>query len=197
MPEVFTTAHDALFTQAGLQARRAPARPRRRRRRRHGGDPARPRAGRARDRDRAQPRAARRRSPRSAPTVIAPEGFAEHGPFDVILELVGAPNLPDNLNALNTGGPDRGDRDRRRRQGRAQPRGADGQARPDPRLDAARPSARGEGADRPGAWSARCCRCSRPGTSTVPIAATYPLDRGRGGLRRVSRPAASSARSSC
>jgi putative PIG3 family NAD(P)H quinone oxidoreductase len=37
-------------------------------------------------------------------TVIAPEGFAEHGPFDVILELVGAPNMPDNLLALATGG---------------------------------------------------------------------------------------------
>jgi NADPH:quinone reductase-like Zn-dependent oxidoreductase len=35
---------------------------------------------------------------------IAPEGFAEHGPFDVILELVGAPNMPDNLQALDTGG---------------------------------------------------------------------------------------------
>src|SRR5436305_81651 len=35
---------------------------------------------------------------------IAPEGFVERGPFDVILELVGAPNLPDNLNALATGG---------------------------------------------------------------------------------------------
>jgi NADPH:quinone reductase len=32
--------------------------------------------------------------------VIAPEGFAEHGPFDVILELVGAPNMEDNLQAL-------------------------------------------------------------------------------------------------
>jgi NADPH2:quinone reductase len=36
--------------------------------------------------------------------VIAPEGFAEHGPFDVILELVGAPNMPDNLQALATSG---------------------------------------------------------------------------------------------
>lgn len=36
--------------------------------------------------------------------VIAPEGFAEYGPFDVILELVGAPNMPENLNALATGG---------------------------------------------------------------------------------------------
>jgi NADPH:quinone reductase-like Zn-dependent oxidoreductase len=36
--------------------------------------------------------------------VIPPEGFGEHGPFDVILELVGAPNLPDNVNALATWG---------------------------------------------------------------------------------------------
>src|SRR5215212_10276883 len=36
--------------------------------------------------------------------VVAPEGFADHGPFDVVLELVGAPNLPDDLEALNTGG---------------------------------------------------------------------------------------------
>ena len=37
-------------------------------------------------------------------TVIAPEGFEEHGPFDVVLELVGAPNLGGNLQALATGG---------------------------------------------------------------------------------------------
>ena len=68
-PEVFTTAHDALFTQAGLQRRRAPARARRRGRRRHRRGPARPRRRRARRRDRAQRGAARRRSPRSARTV--------------------------------------------------------------------------------------------------------------------------------
>jgi NADPH:quinone reductase-like Zn-dependent oxidoreductase len=37
-------------------------------------------------------------------SVIVPEDFAEHGPFDVILELVGAPNMAENLNALATGG---------------------------------------------------------------------------------------------
>jgi NADPH:quinone reductase-like Zn-dependent oxidoreductase len=37
-------------------------------------------------------------------SAIAPEGFVEHGPFDVILELVGAPNMADNLQALATGG---------------------------------------------------------------------------------------------
>ena len=36
--------------------------------------------------------------------VIEPEGFADHGPFDVILELVGGPNLPDDVKALRTGG---------------------------------------------------------------------------------------------
>ena len=36
--------------------------------------------------------------------VIAPEGFAEHGPFDVVLELVGAGNLAENLQALAMGG---------------------------------------------------------------------------------------------
>ena len=37
-------------------------------------------------------------------TVVPPGGFVDHGPFDVILELVGAPNMPDNLRALATGG---------------------------------------------------------------------------------------------
>jgi NADPH2:quinone reductase len=37
-------------------------------------------------------------------TAIDPEGFADHGPFDVVLELVGAPNFPDNLRALGMRG---------------------------------------------------------------------------------------------
>jgi NADPH:quinone reductase len=36
--------------------------------------------------------------------VVEPEGFAERGPFDVILELVGAPYMSENLHALATGG---------------------------------------------------------------------------------------------
>jgi NADPH:quinone reductase-like Zn-dependent oxidoreductase len=36
--------------------------------------------------------------------VLDPEGFEEHGPFDVILELVGAPNLGANLKAVATQG---------------------------------------------------------------------------------------------
>jgi NADPH:quinone reductase len=35
---------------------------------------------------------------------IAPEGFAELGPFDVILELVGAPNIAEDMQALASGG---------------------------------------------------------------------------------------------
>jgi NADPH:quinone reductase-like Zn-dependent oxidoreductase len=35
---------------------------------------------------------------------IEPEGFRAHGPFDVILELVGAVNLTENLKALEIGG---------------------------------------------------------------------------------------------
>jgi NADPH:quinone reductase-like Zn-dependent oxidoreductase len=37
-------------------------------------------------------------------TVLAPEGFGSAGPFDVILELVGAPNMPEDVSALRTGG---------------------------------------------------------------------------------------------
>jgi NADPH2:quinone reductase len=36
--------------------------------------------------------------------VVPPDAFVEAGPFDVILELVGAPNMPANLDALATGG---------------------------------------------------------------------------------------------
>jgi putative PIG3 family NAD(P)H quinone oxidoreductase len=35
---------------------------------------------------------------------LAPEGFAAHGPFDVVLELVGAPNMAENVEALALGG---------------------------------------------------------------------------------------------
>lgn len=35
---------------------------------------------------------------------VDPEGFGDHGPFDVVLELVGAPNLPADLAALTTNG---------------------------------------------------------------------------------------------
>ena len=36
--------------------------------------------------------------------VVAPDNFADRGPFDVVLELVGAPNIAADLDALATGG---------------------------------------------------------------------------------------------
>jgi NADPH:quinone reductase-like Zn-dependent oxidoreductase len=37
-------------------------------------------------------------------TVVDPDGFGEHGPFDVVLELIGAPNLAADVAALAIGG---------------------------------------------------------------------------------------------
>ncbi len=103
LPEVFTTAHDAIFTQAGLRpGERLLV---------HGGaggvgTAAIQLARAAGARPTATVRNEQHRDAVAAlgAEVIAPEGFAEHGPFDVILELVGAPNLSENLQALATGG---------------------------------------------------------------------------------------------
>jgi NADPH2:quinone reductase len=98
-PEVFTTAHDALFTQAALHSGE--------RLLIHGGaggvGTAAIQLGRATG---ARVTATVRNDELRAPLaelgarIIAPEDFVGHGPFDVILELVGAPNLPRNLEAL-------------------------------------------------------------------------------------------------
>ncbi len=102
-PEVFTTAHDAVFTQAGLVAGE--------RLLVHGGaggvGTAAVQLGRvagARVTATVRNEAVRDQVAALGAEVIAPEGFADHGPFDVILELVGAINLKDNLKALDTGG---------------------------------------------------------------------------------------------
>jgi NADPH:quinone reductase len=103
LPEVFTTAHDAIFTQAGLRpGERLLV---------HGGaggvgTAAIQLARAAGARPTATVRNEQHRDAVAAlgAEVIAPEGFAEHGPFDVILELVGAPNLSEDLQALATGG---------------------------------------------------------------------------------------------
>ena len=91
VPEVFTTAHDALFTQARPDGRRAAARARRRGRRRHGRGAARHDGRRARHRDRAQRARPRADRARSTCTRSRPRASRTQGPFDVILELVGAP----------------------------------------------------------------------------------------------------------
>ena len=103
LPEVFTTAHDALFTQAGLRAGE------------HllvhgaagGVGTAAVQLGRAVG---ARVTATVRREEQRpgvaelGGVAIAPEGFGESGPYDVILELVGAANLAENLDSLALGG---------------------------------------------------------------------------------------------
>ena len=99
LPEVFTTAHDALFTQAGLRPGE------------HllvhgaagGVGTAAAQIGRAAGaRVTATVRREELREEVEAlgARAIAPEGFGDHGPYDVILELVGAGNLEENLAAL-------------------------------------------------------------------------------------------------
>lgn len=104
LPEVFTTAHDAVFGQAGLRpGERLLV---------HGaaggvGTAAVQLARAAGAHVTATVRRAEMRdgvSALGADVVLEPEGFEEHGPFDVILELVGAPNLGANLKALATSG---------------------------------------------------------------------------------------------
>jgi NADPH:quinone reductase len=103
VPEVFATAHDAIFSQAGLRpGERLLV---------HGAaggvGTAAVQLGRAAG---ARVTATVRREElrpeveRLGAQVIPPEGFAEHGPYDVILELVGAGNLAENLQSLATGG---------------------------------------------------------------------------------------------
>jgi putative PIG3 family NAD(P)H quinone oxidoreductase len=103
LPEVFTTAHDAVFVQAGLRAGE--------RLLVHGGaggvGTAAIQLGRAAGAGvtaTVRSEESREQVAELGANAIAPEGFAEHGPFDVILELVGAPNLAENLQALATGG---------------------------------------------------------------------------------------------
>jgi putative PIG3 family NAD(P)H quinone oxidoreductase len=104
VPEVFTTAHDAIFTQAELgSGERFLV---------HGGaggvGTAAIQLARAAG---AQVTATVRNLAHhdavrvlGAHEVLAPDAFADRGPFDVVLELVGAPNVPDSLNALATDG---------------------------------------------------------------------------------------------
>ena len=94
-------------------------------------------------------RCATRSAALGADVATAPDDFAAHGPFDVILELVGAPNLAGNLEALATRRPRRGHRHRGRRPHRDRPARADDAARPAHGVDAAGPPAGGEGPLRP------------------------------------------------
>ena len=99
VPEVFTTAHDALFTQAGLSVGE--------RLLVHGaaggvGMAAVQLGTMAGARVTATVRNEHCREQVAALGVnaLAPDEFVAAGPYDVILELVGAPNFPGNLEAL-------------------------------------------------------------------------------------------------
>ena len=100
VPEVFTTAHDALFTQAQLEmGERLLV---------HGGAGGvgtaaiqLGRAAGARVTATVRNEELRERVAELGAEVVAPDAFSEAGPYDVILELVGAVNLTENLRALN------------------------------------------------------------------------------------------------
>jgi NADPH:quinone reductase-like Zn-dependent oxidoreductase len=103
LPEVFTTAHDALFTQAELRpGERLLV---------HGAaggvGSAAVQLGRltgARVTATVRRQELRAQVEELGARVIEPEGFEDAGPFDVVLELVGASNLAGNLAALATKG---------------------------------------------------------------------------------------------
>jgi putative PIG3 family NAD(P)H quinone oxidoreductase len=102
-PEVFTTAHDAVFTQAGLvSGERFLV---------HGAAGGvgcaavqLARAAGARVTATVRSEDCRERVAELGATVLAPDEFEDQGPFDLILELVGAINLHGNLKSLEVGG---------------------------------------------------------------------------------------------
>lgn len=103
-PEAFTTAHDALYTQGGLGAGEHLLV--------HGaaggvGVAAVQLASSSGARVTATVRNADLResvAALGASLALTPGEFVAHGPYDVVLELVGAPNLAGNLESLSTGG---------------------------------------------------------------------------------------------
>ena len=103
LPEVFTTAHDAIVSQAGLRTGEHLLV--------HGaaGGVGTAAVQIARALGARVTATVRREGLRGGveelgATAIAPERFTEHGPFDVILELVGAGNLAENIESLSLGG---------------------------------------------------------------------------------------------
>jgi NADPH:quinone reductase-like Zn-dependent oxidoreductase len=103
-PEAFTTAHDALVTQCGLvTGERLLV---------HGAAGGVGIAGVQIGAVMGCSVTATVRSPElrdrvaglGASAVVAPDDFEAHGPYDVVLELIGAANLAGNIRALSTGG---------------------------------------------------------------------------------------------
>ena len=103
LPEVFTTAHDALFGQAGLRPGEHLLV--------HGGAGGvgtaaiqLARTAGARVTATVRSEELREQVAELGAAAVECEDYAGRGPFDVILELVGGPNMPENLQALATGG---------------------------------------------------------------------------------------------
>ena len=102
VPEVYTTAHDALFTQAALHAGE--------RLLVHGAAGGVGTAGVQLGVATGARVVATVRNPElrdavaelGAHEVVEPDGFERLGPFDVVLELVGAPNLPGDVDVLTS-----------------------------------------------------------------------------------------------
>jgi NADPH:quinone reductase len=102
-PEAFTTAHDALITQCGLVSGERLCV--------HGAAGGVGIAGvqigalvGASVTATVRSESLRPRVASFGASVVAPEEFGHHGPFDVVLELIGASNLSENIRALNIGG---------------------------------------------------------------------------------------------
>jgi NADPH2:quinone reductase len=103
LPEVFATAHDALFSQAQLRPGEHLLV--------HGGAGGvgtaaiqLGRAAGARVTATVRNEGLRPQVEELGAEAIDPDGFEEGGPYDVVLELVGAPNMPGNVKALATRG---------------------------------------------------------------------------------------------
>jgi NADPH:quinone reductase-like Zn-dependent oxidoreductase len=103
LPEVFTTAYDAILTQGELRSGEHLLV--------HGGAGGvgtaaiqLARAVGARVTATVRNEGLREQVAALGAEAIAPEGFGECGPYDVIIELVGAPNLAENVKSLATRG---------------------------------------------------------------------------------------------
>jgi NADPH:quinone reductase-like Zn-dependent oxidoreductase len=184
LPEAFTTAHDALFTQCGLTLGERVCV--------HGaaggvGTAGVQLAAAAGASVVATVRNAGLRSAVAAlgATVVEPHETASRGPYDVILELIGAPNMPANFEALaiggritviGVGGGAVADLDLRMLMiKRARMSGSTLRPRP---LEQKAAAAR--------AVEASVLPLFESGRLTVPVAATFPLERAAEGYERFA-----------